>query len=294
MDWNIFLPIFIITLRNLFPIALLLGIIFASFQRIKKTEYYRQIYLGISGGIVASTLVAYLFSQGLNDLESSGHNSWIFTPLIINISTFITIGLLIWFILWLGQQGCIVKNLGSTNEILIGKYSRQLVFYLALFLIINKGIELILLINSQSENNIFASSLGMITSCIFLTIITTAFIYLQTRLTTDLFFQLSGFFLIFVSGGLMVNTLYNIEENMSFINELSTTQNWCLFSQDSCLLGSLLWQDNSWFLENKFPFIALKILFGYHDHVYLISLILYLLFITIISKLYLQNLKNFS
>lgn len=61
MNWDVFLPVFIITLRNLFPIALLLGIIFASFQRIKHPEYYRQIYLGISAGIVASILVGSFF-----------------------------------------------------------------------------------------------------------------------------------------------------------------------------------------------------------------------------------------
>lgn len=294
MDWNIFLPIFTITLRNFFPIALLLGIIFATFQRIKQPQYYRQIYLGISAGIVASILVAYFFSEGLKNLASSGYNSWIFIPLIINVSTFITIGFLIWFILWLSQQGCIVENLGSTNDILMGKYSRSLIFYLALFLVLNKGIEIVLLLNNQPQEQFLLSSLSVIISLLFLSIITSAFVYLQTRLTTHRFFQVSGFLFIFLLGGLLINTLYNIEINIAFINELSTTKKWCLFSQDSCLLGSLLWQDNQLFSENKFPLILLKILFGYHDHIYLISFIIYLLFISIISKLYLQNLKNFS
>lgn len=294
MNWDIFLPVFVITLRNIFPIALLLGIIIATFQRIKQTEYYRQIYLGISAGIVASILVASFFADGLKSFNSNDYNGWIFTPLIINSSTFISIGLLIWFIFWLGQQGCIWQNTGNTNDILMGKYSKSLIFSLALFLILPRGIDIFLLLFSQNSNQIVSSSLGAIVSFLFIGIITSAFVYLQIILSDGLFFKLIGIFLIFLSGGLMVNTIYNIDENIAFINELSNRNNWCLFTEQSCLLGGLIWQGNNFFSENKFPFILLKIIFGYHDHIYLVSLILYLLFIAIIVKIYWQKLKNFS
>ncbi len=294
MNWDVFLPVFIITLRNLFPIALLLGIVFASFQRINHPQYYRQIYLGISAGIVASFLVGSFFSQGLNNVNSSDYSAWIFTPLIINISTFITIALLIWFIFWLSQQGYFWQKLGSTNDILMGKYSRQLIFSLALFLVLIRGVEIVLLLNVQYNDHIFSSSLGAIASFLFVGIIGVAFVYLQMQLNDDLFFKILGIFLIFLSGGLMVNTIYNLEANITFINELSKANNWCLFSQDSCLLGSLLWENNSFFVDKAFPFIVLKILLGYHDHIYLIPLIFYLLFVIVTGKMYLQNLKNSS
>lgn len=294
MDWNIFLAIFVISLRNIFPIALILSIIFASFQRIKKPEYYRQIYLGIAAGIVASILVGSFFSEGLNNFDVSGYDSWIFTPLIINLTTFIAISLLIWFIFWLGQQGCVWQNLGSTNEILMGKYSRQLIFSLALFLVFTRGIEIILLLDWHREVQGLSDILGVMASLLLAAMMTGAFFYLQTRLNSSQYFLLMGIFLIFVTGGLIVNTIYNIEDNIAFINELSSRNNWCLFAKDSCLLGSLLWPENNFLSEQKFPFILLKILFGYHDHIYLIPLIGYLLFMTIVTKFYFQNLKNFS
>ncbi|AFZ53279.1 FTR1 family iron permease [Cyanobacterium aponinum] len=294
MYWNIFLPVFVIILRNIFPISLLLAIIFACFQRIEHSGYFRQIYLGISGGIVASILVGSVISQGINNIDSTSNNAWIFTPLILNIFVFIAISLLIWFILWFSQQANFWQNLGSTNELLMGKNLRLTIFSLALFLVLIKGINIFLLLNVMPENNSTYVNLAVIASLLLTVLMTLAFVYLQTRLTNHVFFRIAGIFLILVTGGLIIDSLYNLDESLLFINELDTTANWCLFEQNSCLLGSILWSSHEILPEDKFPFILMKIVFGYHDIVYIIPLAIYLLFVFIVGKFYFQNLKNLS
>lgn len=293
MDWKIFLSIFVITLRNIFPLTLFLGIIFACFQRLEKPKYYRQIYFGISAGMIASILVGSFFSTQIKNLNIS-NNAWIFTPLIINLTIVMTIFLLIWFILFLSKQAHLWQKISGTNDILMGKYSRQLVLFLIFFLVFPKAIEIVLLLDYSPNFQGLSGILGAIASFLLIVMMTLAFFYLQTKLNSSQYFQTMGIVLIFLTGGLMINTIYNIEENIAFINELSNYKNWCLFEKQSCLLGLLIWQNNSFFSDKNFPFILLKILFGYHDHIYLIPLISYLLFIIIMIKVYCQNLKTFS
>ena len=65
------LPTFVVTLREGFEAALVVGIVFACLKKAQKQECYRWIYLGVIAGILASISVGLFLWGSLQTLESS-------------------------------------------------------------------------------------------------------------------------------------------------------------------------------------------------------------------------------
>lgn len=242
MELNGFLTALVISLRDLFPSVLLIGII------------------------------------------------W--TPLIINLLTLVTIVLLIWFLIWYSQQAHFFSQLGDTNILLMGKNSPTLIFLLVLVLILYRGAEIVLFVASQSSDNLISYSLGAMAGLLLGIMMTGGIYYCQQKLNISAFFSTIGLFLSLMVGGMTVIMLKNFNESVGFINEISSNQNYCFFSQDSCLLGIAIAHFQNFLPDNQFPGILLKIIFGYQQEIYLVQLIVYVILVAILIKLYFNNWKS--
>ena len=62
MDFTAALPTFIVTLREGFEAALVVGIVMACLKKAEQTQLYRWVYLGILGGIIASVALGFLLA----------------------------------------------------------------------------------------------------------------------------------------------------------------------------------------------------------------------------------------
>ena len=62
MDFSAALPTFVVTLREGFEAALVVGIVMACLKKAEQTELYRWVYLGIFGGVIASVAVGFLLT----------------------------------------------------------------------------------------------------------------------------------------------------------------------------------------------------------------------------------------
>lgn len=68
MDFTAALPTFIVTLREGFEAALVVGIVMACLKKAEQTQLYRWVYLGIGGGIIASIAVGFLLAGAIAGL----------------------------------------------------------------------------------------------------------------------------------------------------------------------------------------------------------------------------------
>ena len=72
MDLTAAFPTFIITLREGFEAALVVGIVMACLQKAEQTKLYRWVYLGILGGIIASIGVVVLLANTVTGIQNAG------------------------------------------------------------------------------------------------------------------------------------------------------------------------------------------------------------------------------
>lgn len=71
MDFTAALPTFIVTLREGFEAALVVGIVMACLKKAGQTQLYRWVYLGILAGIIASIALGFLLAGVISGVETA-------------------------------------------------------------------------------------------------------------------------------------------------------------------------------------------------------------------------------
>lgn len=287
------LPTFIITLREGFEAALVVGIVFACLQKANKKEYYRSIYSGIIAGLLASISVGLLLWRSLQQIELS---DYYYAPLIQQIlkTLFASIAVIMlsWMLLWMSKQAKSLKGEveGAVNSALNQNNADRGIFLLIFIAVLREGFETVLFITAQFQKDYLSPTLGAITGLILASLMGWSLFYLGLKINLRLFFQIMGIFLLLIVAGLVISALKNLDGALIILSQIIPNfQNICLFDQGSCLLGIKVWNASNFLPDNQFPGILLKTLFGYRDQLYLVQLIFYLLFISIVGKLYFSS-----
>jgi len=104
-------PTFIVTLREGFEAALVVGIVMACLRQVKQTNLYRQVYLGIGIGIFGSVILGFLLAIIIQSIETNGgiYTSFI-KQLLASIVGIIAIAMLSWMLLWMSKQAKFLKT----------------------------------------------------------------------------------------------------------------------------------------------------------------------------------------
>jgi high-affinity iron transporter len=295
MNFSAALPTFVITLREGFEAALVVGIVLACLQKAGQTQLNSWVYRGISAGIIGSVMIGLLLGgvlQGVN------HSPSPYTPLVKEILAAlfgsIAVILLSWMLLWMTRQA---KSLKSEVEGAIqtalnqDKAGGKAVFLLVFIAVLREGFETVLFILAQFDQGWPATTLGAIAGLTSAAILGILLFKGGVKLNIRLFFQMMGIFLLLIVGGLLIGVLKHLDQAMALLSQM-TGQNWCLFQGASCLLGSQIWDGSSILPDRQFPGILLKSLFGYRQTLYLGQAIAYLLFLLTIGSLYFQSLQT--
>jgi high-affinity iron transporter len=104
-----------------------------------------------------------------------------------------------------------------------------------------------------------------------------------------------GIFLLLIVSGLAISALKNAEVAIGTLAHLKPQfASFCSGSQDSCILGPLVWDLTQILPDKKFPGLLLKSLFGYRDRLFITQAIVYFLFLTTAGSLYFQSLSTSS
>jgi len=296
LDFTASLPVYIVTLREGFEAALVVGIVLACLKKAGQSYLVRWVYQGIGGGLVASILIGFLLAGVLQGFaQSSNPYSPILKEFLAAFLGLIAIVLLSWMLVWMSKQA---KSMKSEVETAIKKSiaqedkAKQGVFLIVFIAVLREGFESVIFVLSQFENGWQGATIGAIAgllSAVFL-----AFLLFKWGVKIDIrrFFQVMGVFLILIVGGLVIGVLNQFNIAVTLLTQLNPTYaNWCL-SSDSCLLGSQVWDASKILPDHYFPGILFKALFGYREVIYWLQLILYVLFISGLSFFYFKSLNS--
>ena len=288
MDLTAAFPTFIVTLREGFEAALVVGIVFACLEKAQQTQLYRWIYFGVIGGILASIGVGIILANTVQSLETAGG---IYAPAIKQILAaifgLIAIAMLSWMLLWMSKQARSLKgemefaidNALSNNNAGAG------IFLLIFIAVLREGFETVLFILAKFQESWLFPITGAITGLIFAGIMGWLLFAIGIKINIRLFFQIMGVFLLLIVGGLVLSASYHFDQFALLFSELSTND-WCFGDSSSCLLGIQVWDGSSLLPDQTFPGIVLKALFGYRQTLYLTQIIVYFSFLLLVGGAY--------
>ena len=292
MDFTAALPTFVVTLREGFEAALVVGIVMACLKKAGQTELYRWVYLGIMGGIIASVAVGFLLAGVITGVDAVGG---IYAPvvkqLLEGIFGLVAIAMLSWMLLWMTKQAKSLKGEveGAISSALDNNNAGKAVFVLIFIAVVREGFETVLFILAKFQQDWTLPAIGAIAGLALASLMGIALFSLGVRINIRLFFQVMGLFLLLIVGGLVIGALKHFDSALVLLNRLTLSQ-LCLFNNDSCILGSQIWDGSTLLPDKQFPGIVLKALFGYRQTLYWGQVIAYFAFLGVIGTTYFQSL----
>jgi high-affinity iron transporter len=297
MDFSAAIPTFIITLREGVEAALVVGIVLAYLNKSNKSNLNGWVYSGIGTGILASGLVGWLFVWTLQLLERSNQPyAPALKPILEGVFGVVAIALLSWMLIWMTKQA---KSLKSEVEQEIGKAVNRGagwgIFGIIFFAVLREGFETVVFIAAQFQQG-WLPVVGAIAGLIGAIAIGIALFKLGIKINLRQFFQVMGVFLLLIVSGLVISALAHFDKGAFILSQLdSRFASVCVAAtQQSCVLGSLVWDTSQALPAKQFPGIILHTLFGYVDHLYFVEAIAYVLFLLTVGGLYLQSLGTTS
>jgi high-affinity iron transporter len=299
MDFSAALPTFVVTLREGFEAALVVGIVLAFLQKAQQTSLYRWVYLGIGGGILASTLVGLFLGGLLQGLEST---QGMYTPVVkeflAGIFTLVAIAMLSWMLIWMTLQAKSVKSevQGSiSNALAENNNARRAIFLLIFMAVLREGFETVLFIIAKFQEGWQLPAIGAISGLTTAAALGFLLFRWGVKINIRQFFQIMGIFLLLIVGGLVVSALKDFDAAIAMLSQLDLGySNLCFDSGASCILGPQVWDASQVLPDKEFPGIILKSLFGYRQTLYLAQAIAYVGFLVIVGGIYFQSLTGRS
>lgn len=295
-DFTVTLPIFIVTLREGFEAALVVGIVLAYLQQAQQVQFNRWVWQGVSGGIVASVLVGCLLA---GVLQGVAYHPNPFTPvlkaLLAALFGAIAVGMLSWMLIWMTRQARTLKTeiQGEIQQALTQAEGGKAIAVVVFIAVLREGFETVFFLAAQEQvtnlAGIIAALLGILTAVLL------AYLIFQVGVKINLkrFFQVLGTCLLLIVAGLVIGVLKNINLAATLLSQADLgLQSICFVPGESCLLGPQLWDWSSWLPDRQFPGIVLKTLLGYRDHLYLLQGIIYGGFLGVIGRLYFRGLQT--
>lgn len=297
MDISAAIPTLLVTLREGFEAALVVGIVLACLAKAQRQSLNRWVYLGVLGGILASIIVG-LSLGGI--FQAVKKNSGVYAPIITQflavIFGLVAIVMLSWMLIWMSKQAKTLKKEVETaieQTITTEEAAGKGIFFLVFIAVLREGFETVLFILAKFQTEWLSPTIGGIIGLLLAATLGYLLFKGGIKLNVRLFFQVMGILLLLIVGGLLISVLYHLDQGLILLSEINPAfSQWCLFSHDSCILGSLVADTSEFLPEKEFPGLVLKALFGYRENIYLLQIIAYSLFIAIIGGFYFSTLYD--
>ncbi|MEM9271852.1 MAG: FTR1 family protein [Cyanobacteria bacterium P01_F01_bin.143] len=293
MDLSAAFPTFIVTLREGFEAALVVGIIFACLKKAEQSQLYRWVYFGIIGGILASTGVGVILARTVQSLATAGG---IYAPVMKQILAtgfgLVAIAMLSWMLLWMSKQARSVQGeMRSAIDQALNKNNAGVgIFFLVFIAVLREGFETVLFLLAKFQESWALPITGAIAGLIVAGVMGWLLFAIGIKINVRLFFQIMGVFLLLIVGGLVLSASYHFDQVVLLASELSNN-NWCWGTSSSCLLGIQIWDGSILLPDHAFPGIVLKALFGYRQTLYLIQVFVYFAFLLVVGSAYWASMK---
>ena len=288
------LPTFLITLREGFEAALVVGIVLSCLQKAQALQLKRWVFAGVLAGVGASVAIGVVLYGSLAAIDASDRPEIaLFKPAIEASFALFAIAMLSWMLVWMTQQARSLKTdiEGAVTSALAETAGGWGVFSLVMIAVLREGFETVLFVAAQFSQGWqpVAGAIAGLSCAVLLGVMLFAW---GIRINIRQFFQVMGVILLVVVAGLVVSALKNINLAIELVGMVYPQwSNWCNSGADSCVLGAQLWDLSAVLPDRTFPGLLLKLLFGYRDRFYELQAVGYVLFLCTIGGLYFQRLK---
>ncbi|MBN8562534.1 MAG: FTR1 family protein [Leptolyngbya sp. UWPOB_LEPTO1] len=277
------LSTFVITLREGVEAALVVGIVLAYLNKANRSYLNPWVYAGIAAGILASVAIGTIFIGTLSSLDTT--NQLYLKPLLEAIFGLIAIALLSWMLIWMTRQAKSLK--GEVEHELdraIQTNAAWGIFGIIFFAVLREGFETVVFIAAQFQQG-GSPVIGAMGGLCGATIIGILLFKLGIKINLKQFFQVMGIFLLLIVSGLVIGVLAHLNKSLVLNPNFPCTQ-------DSCILGGLIWDTSQVLPQKQFPGVILHTLFGYVDRFYWAEAIAYFTFLATVGTLYLRSLTE--
>jgi high-affinity iron transporter len=293
MNLSAILATFVITLREGFEAALVVGIVLACLKRAQQTQLNKTVYLGILAGISASIFVGLCLSKILQQVVTADTiYASVWQEILAGVFGSIAVIMLSWMLLWMTRQAKslkaevegAIKNSIANNA---NNNAAKGVFLLIFIAVLREGFETVLFIAAKFQEGWQTPTVGAIAGLSLAACLGFLLFELGININIRLFFQVMGVFLLLIVGGLVVGVLKHFDAALLSLSNIDTNYaHLCQNNFKSCILGVQVWDASSILPEKQFPGILLKTLFGYRQNIYLVQAIAYISFLFIIGGAY--------
>lgn len=288
MDLSTAFPTFIVTLREGFEAALVVGIVVACLQKAQQTQLYRWVYFGVLGGILASIGVGVILAKTVQSLAAVGG---IYAPVMKQILAtsfgLIAIAMLSWMLLWMSKQARSMQGemRSAIDDALSNDNAGVGIFLLVFIAVLREGFETVLFILAKFQESWALPITGAVAGLMVAGVMGWLLFAIGIRINIRLFFQIMGVFLLLIVGGLVLSASYHFDQVALLLSDLSRN-NWCWGNSSSCLLGMQIWDGSVLLPDHAFPGVVLKAIFGYRQTLYLIQVFVYFAFLLVVGSAY--------
>jgi high-affinity iron transporter len=296
LDLSSALPTFVVTLREGFEAALVVGIVCACLQKAKQTQLYRWVQLGVLAGVLASVLVGLIFGGVLQQLATSRA---LYAPVVKEFLEagfgIFAIAMLSWMLLWMTQQAKSLKAEveGAIAAALAKNGAAWGVFALVFIAVLREGFETVLFIAAQFQEGWTLPAAGAVLGLALASLMGFLLFSFGVKINIRLFFQVMGVFLLLIVSGLVIGALKHIDGAIALLAQLKSQYAiFCFAGSASCLLGPQVWDLSGILPDQEFPGVVLKALFGYRQHLFLLQAIAYVAFLAGVGSAYWQSVSG--
>ena len=294
MDFAPALSTFFVTLREGVEAALVVGIVLACLSKAQQNQLNRWVYLGVLAGLIGSALTGVIIFNSVAQIEQSlPALEPIIEPLFDSLFSAIAIIMLSWMLLWMTRQSRSLKTdiEGAVTVALAENDAAGItIFSLICIAVLREGIETVLFIFSSVQHSGVAA-LGAVGGGLGATLIGLALFRWGVRINLRIFFQVMGVLLLLIIGGLVVSFLRNLDATFLAISNVNPVNADLCISQDSCILGPLLWDAHHSLPDKQFPGVLLKTLLGYRDRLFAGQALAYVAFMSAVGGTYFRSLN---
>ncbi|RMF27907.1 MAG: hypothetical protein D6756_01130, partial [Cyanobacteria bacterium J083] len=213
MDISAAIPTLLVTLREGFEAALVVGIVLACLAKAQRQSLNRWVYLGVLGGILASIIVG-LSLGGI--FQAVKKNSGVYAPIITQflavIFGLVAIVMLSWMLIWMSKQAKTLKKEVETaikQTITTEEAAGKGIFFLVFIAVLREGFETVLFILAKFQTEWLSPTIGGIIGLLLAATLGYLLFKGGIKLNVRLFFQVMGILLLLIVGGLLISVLYH-------------------------------------------------------------------------------------
>ena len=228
MDISASLPTFVVTLREGFEAALVVGIVLACLFKAQKEQLRVWVYAGIASGIIASVLVGWgLWEMLLGVTLGQSLYSPVSKQLLEAGFGIVAIAMMSWMLIWMTREAKSLKSdvENSIHQALQDTDSAGMAVFLLVFIaVLREGFETVLFIVAQFQAGWLLPSAGAIAGLLLASILGILLFAVGVRINIKAFFQVMGVLLLLIIAGLLMGVLKHIDLAIALFTQIQPFQ----------------------------------------------------------------------